>query len=463
MFYTPPAMSAPDRPSELRTGRLGRFVQLGGMAGGLVGDVALAAGRMAAAASTKAGSERFHKAAANTMLDGLGKMKGLPMKLGQMLSYVDDFIPAEHRDVYRETLSRLQVKVRPMHWEAIVEVLRRELGAHPDEIFASFDRTPIAAASIGQVYRATTKDGTDVAVKVQYPGIAEAIRSDLKNADALIAAFSIVARKVDIERSLADVTARLGEECDYTIEAANQAEFVRIWADDAHVFIPHVHQELSTSTVLVSDFVEGMGWEEMLSSHDDQQKAEWGRLIFRFVFGSLYRHGIFNADPHPGNYLFMADGRIAFVDYGCVQRYDENTLTAFRQVWTEMVSGVRGQPLRSLLAKAYRLPESLDEEIWDFIEDYIITSFEPLLSTQPYRYERAFTEKVASKAMEGKLLMARKVLKHGVFEAKQPGIVFMYRINFGLNSILATLGAEADWLEVMAEIDGRSRTAALPD
>ncbi len=448
-------MADPDRPSKLRTGRLGRFVQLGGMAGGLVGDVALAAGKMAAAASAKAGAERFHKAAADTMLDGLGKMKGLPMKLGQMLSYVDDFIPAEHRDVYRETLSRLQVKVRPMHWEAIAEVLRAELGDDPDEIFSRFDRTPIAAASIGQVYRAALLDGTEVVVKVQYPGIADAIRSDLKNADALITAFSMVARKVDVERSLADVTARLAEECDYRIEADNQAEFVRIWDGDPHVVVPRVHADLSSRTVLVSDYVEGLGWDEMLAAHDDAQKAEWGRLLFRFVFGSLYRHGIFNADPHPGNYLFMADGRVAFIDYGCVQRYEPDTLSAFREVWMQLVSGVRGPPLRGLLARAYQLPEFLDEEVWDFIEDYIITSFEPLLSPQPYRYTRDFTEKVARKAMDGKLLMAKKMLRHGVFEAKQQGIVFMYRINFGLNSILATLGAEADWLEVMAEIDGR--------
>lgn len=456
-------MQDEERTSRLRTGRVGRFVQLGGMAGGLVGDLASAAGRLATTASKSAMTDRFHKEAARTLFDGLGKMKGLPMKVGQMLSYVDDFIPAEHRDAYREGLARLQVKVRPMHWEAISEVLRAELGQEPEAVFAAFDREPIAAASIGQVYRATLHDGREVAVKIQYPGIADAIRSDLKNADALISAFSMVARKVDVERSLADVSARLVEECDYGLEARNQAEFCEIWRGDPEIVIPAVVPELCSERVLVTEFVHGRDWQTVLATDDEATKARLGRVIFRFVFGTLYGHGVFNADPHPGNYLFLEDGRIAFVDFGCVQRYEPETLEAFRSVWIQLLGGARGAELQRTLAHAYQLPDNLDEEVWRFIEEYIVCSFEPLLAPQPYRYSRAFTEKVAKKAFEGKMMLARKMLKLGIFEAKQQGIVFMYRINFGLNSILAALGAEADWLEVMAEIDGPRVREALEE
>src|SRR5262245_34184683 len=170
------------------------------MAAGLAGDVAVAV-----AALGKSAGEEFHRRAAERLLSRLGEMKGLPMKLGQMLSYVDDMVPPEHRSIYRDTLSALRIRSRPMPLDTFEQAQK----------FASFEREPIAAASIGQVYRAVMKDGTRAAVKIQYPGIKEAIESDLKNIDTLLSAASIVLPRVELENTIADITARIGEECDY--------------------------------------------------------------------------------------------------------------------------------------------------------------------------------------------------------------------------------------------------------
>ena len=430
---------------------------LGGMAARLAGDAAAAAGRYAGDRAGKSAARRLHENAAKTLRKQLGDMKGLPMKLGQMLSYIDDFVPAEHRDVYRETLRELQVRARPMLWESIEQLIIDELGKPVDDAFATFNREPIAAASIGQVYRATTHDGREVAVKVQYPGIADAVNNDLRNADAVVRALSVALPRFDIEQTMADLTARLGEECDYTIEAKHQRAFRSAWQGDPEVYIPAVVDELSSSRLLTTEFVDGRAWQPMLERSTPEQRNVYGRAIFRFVFRSLYVHGVFNADPHPGNYLFGADGRVTFLDFGCVQHFDRETLEGIARVRMLAMSGVRGPAFHQELQRSYGLPESIDAELWQGIEDYMLLSFEPGISAQPYRYSRDYTERLAKATMHLKMEVAKRLFKVGFFETKRPGVVFLHRINFGLNSLLADLHAQEDWPAVIAAIDAEAR------
>ncbi len=410
------------------------------MAAGLAGDVAVAV-----AAAGKNAGEEFHRRAAERLMARLGEMKGLPMKLGQMLSYVDDMVPPEHRSIYRDTLAALRIRARPMPLDTVQIEAR----------FASFDREPIAAASIGQVYRARLEEGTEVAVKVQYPGIKEAIESDLRNADTLLSAAAIVLPKVELETTIGDITARIGEECDYGCELCNQQEFGRIYDNDAEIFVPRVYPELSDDCVLVTELVQGMGWEEMLASSTPSERKRYGRVIFRFVFETLYLFGMFNADPHPGNYVFMPGGRIAFLDFGCVQRFPPDALAAFTEVRQRVVAGFRGAELYRLLETAYGIPEGMDQDVRDVIEEFVLISFAPLLRPQPFAYSRDFTEELTRLTMHAKLELSKKLFKMGIRETKRPGLVFLNRINFGLNSILAALEAEEDWLAILARIDQR--------
>jgi len=440
----------------LRRGRFARAAALGGMAARLAGDAVSAAGQLATAGTTGAAARKLHEKAARTLNRSQGDMKGLPMKLGQMLSYIDDFVPAEYRDIYRDTLRELQVRTRPMLWERIEEMIVADLGKPVDELFATFDREPIAAASIGQVYRATTHEGRDVAVKVQYPGIAEAVTSDLRNVDTVVRTLTIALPHFDVEQTVADLTARVGEECDYRAEADNQRLFGSAWAADAEVVIPEVLPALCGKRVLTTEYIEGRSWQRMLSEATDEQRSRYGRAIFRFVFRSLYVFGMFNADPHPGNYLFLDDGRVAFLDFGCVQRFDPTTLRDIAKVRKLAVAGVRGQPFRDELQRAYGLPDTIDDGLWEHLEGYLMLSFEPSTSAQPYRYSRDYTERLTRATMALKLELGKRLLKVGIFETKREGTVFLHRINFGLNSILAALEATADWPATMVRIDAEA-------
>ncbi len=433
--------------------RLGRLGRLGRLAAGIATDVAGAAGRVAVGAARDAAAARLHQQAADRLFDTLGKMKGLPMKVGQMLSYVDDVVPAIHRAAYRETLQRLQVKAQPLAWKDLEAVIRKDLGKGPEEIFSRFDPDPIAAASIGQVYRAALPDGTEVAVKVQYPGIADAIRSDLKNIELLRSGLSAVLPKVEIDRTLADIEARVLEECDYACELANQVEFFEFWANDPEVLVPRVFAEFSAAHVITTEFVDGRTWQDVVKNDEAAERSRLGRILFRFVFRSIYVRGMFHADPHPGNYLFPKDGRVGFVDFGCVQRFPQEAVRGFREVRRMAMAGTRGAPLRDSMMRAYGFPEDFDPEEWDYIERYVLNAFEPFLHDRPFRFDRAYTGRVRALTKEGVLLGARKALRRGIWESSRPGFVFLNRIQYGLVSVLSQMGAEANWHRLLLEID----------
>ncbi len=430
--------------------RLARFFGMGKLAAGLASDLAGAAGRLATGKGREAAEEKFHQKAAERLFSALGRMKGLPMKLGQMLSYIDDFIPPEYREIYGQSLRKLQVKAHPMRWQELETVIERDLGKKPDELFARFDREPIAAASIGQVYRAALPDGRDVAVKVQYPGIGEAIQNDLKNIHTLRNAFAMILPKLDVERSLQDISDRVHEECDYGCELNNQEDFRRVWQGDPQIVVPALYEDFCGDHVLTSEFVEGQGWEAMLASASAAEKSAYGQVIYRFVFSSLHKHCMFNADPHPGNYLFLPEGRVAFLDYGCVQRFEPEVMAEFLAVRELAREGVRGSALRKAMREAYALPDSLDPEEWDFLEDYILYILRPGIERY-FQFDRTYTREMYTKTMRASRLFARKAFAKGVWESKRAGLVFLNRIQYGLYSILAELEAQADWNAVLGD------------
>jgi predicted unusual protein kinase regulating ubiquinone biosynthesis (AarF/ABC1/UbiB family) len=252
----------------------------------------------------------------------LGTMKGAAMKLGQVMSFLDvGLVGEEYRDEFQRKLAELRDAAPPIAFEEMRKVIEADLEESLEATFQEFDREPIAAASIGQVYRATLHDGRVVAVKVQYPGAAAAVRSDLQNFGMLVGLMGRLAPKLDAKAIAEEVRERITEELDYELEAANQRTLARIFRGHPFICVPDVISSLSHERVLVSEYVEGTGFEE-LKERSQAERNRLAEIIFRFYFGCMYRHHQFSGDPHPGNLLLMHDGRVAFLDFGLFKRID---------------------------------------------------------------------------------------------------------------------------------------------
>jgi predicted unusual protein kinase regulating ubiquinone biosynthesis (AarF/ABC1/UbiB family) len=264
---------------------------------------------------------------AEEVFEVMGNMKGAAMKVAQMASFAVGGLPP----AVQQQLAQLQTAAPPMSHELCSSVIEEELGAPPEKVFADFDPDPIAAASIGQVHRALTLEGKPVAVKVQYPGIDKAILADLENADMLFTTVAALLGGFDPKALLEEVVARMSEEFDYRLEASNQQWFADRYRDHPFVKISSVVPELSAHRVMTSELVEGRGFYEVL--HDPQeQRNKMGEVIYRLAFSCILDDGIFSGDPHPGNYIFMADGRICFLDFGLIKRLEprDRDLSAVR-------------------------------------------------------------------------------------------------------------------------------------
>jgi predicted unusual protein kinase regulating ubiquinone biosynthesis (AarF/ABC1/UbiB family) len=252
----------------------------------------------------------------------LGTMKGAAMKLGQVMSFLDvGLVPEQHRDEFQRELAKLRDAAPTVSFKQMRRVIEEDLEAPVSDVFESFLQEPIAAASIGQVYRARLLDGRDVAVKVQYPGVAGAVRADMQNLDMILRLLKRMTPALDVKEIAEEIKERIVEELDYELEAQNQRSLARIFAGHPFIVVPHVVSSLSRERVLVSEFVAGAGFEE-LKGRSQAQRDRIGEIVFRFFLGCLYRHRQFSGDPHPGNFLALDDGRVAFLDFGLFKRMD---------------------------------------------------------------------------------------------------------------------------------------------
>src|SRR5579864_1568429 len=250
----------------------------------------------------------------------LGTMKGAAMKLGQVMSFLDvGLVPEEYREEFQRKLAELRDSAPKVSFREMRKVSEAEFEDPIEEIFAGFDPDPIAAASIGQVYRATLHDGREVAVKVQYPGVAAAVRADMQNLDMIMRLLKRMTPGLDVKAVTAEIRDRIGEELDYELEAQNQRSLARIFRGHPFILIPDVITSLSHERIMVSEFVHGTGFEE-LKTYPQAERDRVGETIFRFYFSCLYRHGQFSGDPHPGNSMLLENGQMAFYDFGLFKR-----------------------------------------------------------------------------------------------------------------------------------------------
>ena len=292
-------------------------------------------------------------------------MRGAAMKVGQMLSMVEfDGLDEAQHDELQRTLATLRDDIPPVPFKRLEKLMRTELGAPIQTIFKDFDETAFAAASIGQVHRATTKDGDDVVVKVQYPGVAEAVETDLRNAMLLVPLLKRLAPGVDVRALAIEMRERISEELDYELEAQNQRRIERLTRGHPFISVPRVYTDVSTRRVLVSEYIAGERFEDVRRA-DESKRDRYAEIVFRFFFGLLYRDRIALGDPHPGNYLLRPNGRVGFLDFGLVRDVDAHRVQAERAI-ALAVREKDAPGLRAALVDGEYLPteraDAVDEE-----------------------------------------------------------------------------------------------------
>jgi predicted unusual protein kinase regulating ubiquinone biosynthesis (AarF/ABC1/UbiB family) len=443
---------ADDKPRDMPpTGRLGRLARLAGLAPRTipfaVEGARRALGRKRTEDEEREARAKMHaevKKTAEAMLRTLGEMKGLPLKFGQMASYIDGIAPPGYEERFQRALKRLLDKAPPLSPEAAIQQVKAELGAHPEEIYGTWEHEPFAAASIGQVHRASTKDGYDVAVKVQYPGIDKAIENDLKSVSMLETMVAPIARKLNARQTIDELRKVFTSELDYTREAEMADVFRRLNKDDPDVVIPKVHHSLTTRRVITLEYIEGKSYEEFCQTASQEERNRAGIAIWRFTFRSMLKYGMLYADPHPGNYRFLPDGRVAFLDFGCIKELPADLVAGMKRYMGAALDGDWAEFDRACVEVLGYDP---NDESWDLYRSYSMELMVPLCSDKPWQcsHERAREHvQYLTRGIKELALKDGDVLPSVPYVPKiTADFTFVNRLQWGLASVLAGLGTEA--------------------
>jgi predicted unusual protein kinase regulating ubiquinone biosynthesis (AarF/ABC1/UbiB family) len=434
------------------TSRLGRLARLGALAPHALPLAIQGAKRALGSGQAEADPQKARqkmltdaRKAANALLKTLGEMKGVPLKLGQMASYIDGLAPPGYEEKFQRVLTKLQEKAPPLSPEAAAKVVREDLGAPPEEVFGSWERSPFAAASIGQVHRARTRGGDLVAVKVQYPGVDKAIENDLKSLSLLEAFSSPVLRKYHTKQTLDDIKDVFLAELDYTREAMMADTFRRINQDLPDVVIPRVVHSLTTRRVLTAEYIGGQTYQEFCDSAGQEERNQAALTIWQFMFRSMLRYGILYADPHPGNYRFLGQGRVAFLDFGCVKVLPDTLLDGMKRYMIAALDGDWDEFDRACIDFLGYDPS--DEDSYALYRAYAIALLTPMTSHDVFQWSPAVAREAIAFLVRGQ---KKIIFQEGSRLPKIPKPIhpppestFVNRLQWGLASIMGGLHAQA--------------------
>jgi predicted unusual protein kinase regulating ubiquinone biosynthesis (AarF/ABC1/UbiB family) len=368
------------------------------------------------------------------IVTSVGQLKGVAMKAGQLLSYLDLPLPPE----LRSALAVLQTHSPSMPFERVTEIVTRELGAHAPPLLARMDPAPAAAASIGQVHRSALPDGTGVAVKVQYPDIETAIKNDFRSAAVATSFVGLLIPRGNVDGIVGEVRRAILEECDYEREASYQQRFGRIYAAHPTLMVPAVHETFCSRHVLTTTWVDGTRFDTFLASSPPQSERDrLGEALFEFYVGTLFRHGLYNWDPHPGNYIVERDGHLGMLDYGSTREFDGVFVRKLAAL-TRAVHSDDREALHRALVEFGMVREGKAYD-YDTARTLLRSFYGPMLRNEVLAIER------------GEAVPLRTVLetKRELLKLHLPAeFLFVLRIRFGVMSVLAQLGARANWYEL---------------
>lgn len=439
----------PDQDNSVPRGRLRRTVPLAGFAARAAG------GRLAAELRERTGDdgavERFHERTADRYAELLGNYRGVLMKVGQMLSLVDaEALSAAGYTHYQRALGRLQADAPAMEPATVRNILESEFSS-PSKYFADFSDEPIAAASIGQVHRAVLRDGRDVAVKIQYPGVAEAIQADLANTEMLASMLrfmtSAVGAVADFRVVAREASARISEEVDYGHEAAMIERFGELYEGHPFIRVPEIVREACTDRVLTMTYLDGMDWAAAQQA-DQDVKNTWAETILRFGWGNFRHANLLYADPHPGNYRFNPDGTVGFVDFGCVRVLSEEVRRSYVAVVRAAIEG-RSQDVRALMVESGWLAADsalTADKLQAWWSDML---HEVIVAPQPATYTAETTTRNV------RALFDVRDMDHPLARMNVPEeFVFAGRVQLAISSVLGTLRATLPVRAIVDDADG---------
>jgi len=445
------ARHRPDRPPTSRLGRLARLAALAPRSLPMAAEALKRAAGLTRTDEEEAAARvklvKNARSTAQAMLKTLGEMKGLPLKLGQMASYIDGLAPPGYEDKFKEVLKGLQAKAPPLSRDAAVKVIVAELRQAPHDVFAEFEDDPFAAASIGQVHRATTQGGDRVAVKVQYPGIDKAIEADLSSLSMMESMIAPVGRRYHTKEGLEEIKSVFRGELDYTHEAETADAFRRIHQGDDEIVIPRVHHALTTRRVLTTELIAGVDYATFCKTATQIEKNAAGATIGRFMFRALFKHGLLYADPHPGNYRFLGGGTIAFLDFGCTKELPDTLLAGMKRYLNALKDDDMEEFYRACAEVLGYDPD--DKDGWKLYTEYTKMVTRPLTHDGLYRHTTEDArENVAFLVRNGRKIVFREgdSLPNLPKPIHMPhDFTFVNRLQWGLASVLGGLEAEGNW------------------
>jgi predicted unusual protein kinase regulating ubiquinone biosynthesis (AarF/ABC1/UbiB family) len=385
----------------------------------------------------------------DSLVDQLSVMRGAAMKAGQVLSTVEfPGLDPDQSAYLQERLASLRDDIPPVGWPQMRQVLAGDWGAEPERVLASIDSRPAAAASIGQVYRGRARDGREVAIKVQYPGIADAVESDMRNLRLLSPLLRRLMPGLEVRDVLAELAERINEECDYELEAASHRRIARYWREHPFVRVPAVDTELSRRRVLVTDWVDGIDFRGV-GDEPEPVRDRYAEIVYRFFYGNVLGLGLTLGDPHPGNYLLCGDGRVAFFDFGMVRNLPPDYLRREAAI----IGAIRDDDATALVAGMSELgylpgaPADWDGEL---LLDYMRSVSWWLLADEPLRLApedlwRSTGELRARSDADALVEQMRRM-------TVPPEALLLRRMEGLLFQIASTLRAEADWAALLGEL-----------
>ncbi|WP_212719056.1 AarF/ABC1/UbiB kinase family protein [Blastococcus sp. CCUG 61487] len=430
-----------DRPVMPR-GSVSRTARLASLPLGAAGRATLGLGKRLSGQSSDAVAAELQQRTAEQLFAVLGQLKGGAMKLGQALSVFEAAVPEEVAAPYREALVKLQEEAPPMAVRTVHAVLAEQLGGTWRRRFADFDDQPAAAASIGQVHRATWKDGRDVAVKIQYPGAATALMADLNQLSRFARLFATLFPGMDVKPLIAELRARVVEELDYSLEADAQRAFAAAYAGDPQIVVPRV--VASAPKVIVSEWLEGTPLSRIIAGGSREQRNRSGTLLATLHFSGPQRAGLLHADPHPGNFRLLDDGRLGVIDFGATARLPDGHPEPIGRLLRWSLEGRADEVLADLRAEGFVLPgTTVDPQA---VLAFLRPMLEPVASPR-FHFTRAWMQEQAARISDPRSDMTRLGRQLNL----PPAYLLIHRVTIGSIGVLCQLDAEGDFRSILEE------------
>lgn len=426
--------------TEIPKRAVSRTARLAALPLGFAGRAALGLGKRMTGVASEVVSADLQRRTAEHLFSVLGQLKGGAMKLGQALSIFEAALPEDLAEPYRQALTRLQEAAPPLPASSVHGVLSENLGPDWRSRFRSFDDVPAAAASIGQVHRAVWSDGRPVAVKVQYPGAGPALISDLNQLGRLAATFQIIQPGLEIKPLLAELKARISEELDYELEATAQRSFAQAFSDDPDFVVPQVIA--FGQSVLITEWIGGTPLSKVISSGTPEERNTAGRHVATLHFSAPARVGLLHADPHPGNFRLLPDGRLGVLDFGAIARLPGGVPEPIGRLSRRALSGDAQGVLEGLRLEGFiRVGAEIDAEI---LLDFLRPVLEPLAASE-FRFTREWLRGEAKRLSRPKGPgpdLARQLLL-------PPAYLLIHRVTLGSIGVLCQLDASAPYRRIV--------------